>query len=115
MTAKEFNDKYDKYLEEANYEKEVTNEETGEISKEFIKRKHYGLDIGYPEVADYLDKLFQDLIKIPGFEYSQIKMKFGNPTVYMNGVSYEMTRAIELAIHKVIKRVESKEDFLDNL
>ena len=54
MTANEFNEKYKEYLEEG----------------------HYGLDISTPSIIKYLDEMFQDLIKIPGFKYSQIKEKF---------------------------------------
>ena len=49
-TAEEFNERYVNYLEEG----------------------HYGMDIHYPIVIEYMDKVFQDLIKIPGFKYSQI-------------------------------------------
>ena len=40
-TNKEFNDKYKDYLEEG----------------------HYGLDINHLKVIEYLDSIFQDLIK----------------------------------------------------
>lgn len=55
MTADEFNIKYKDYLEEG----------------------HYGLAIGDPAVVvEYLDSKFKEYIKIPGFQYSQIKTKF---------------------------------------
>jgi hypothetical protein len=62
MTAKEFNTKYKEYLEEG----------------------HYGLDIHIPSVTRYLDEVFQGLIKIPGFQYSQIKDKYFNCRFYTN-------------------------------
>jgi hypothetical protein len=62
MTANEFNTKYLKYLEES----------------------HYGLDINIPSVVRYLDEIFQELIKIPGFKYSQIKDKYSNCRFYNN-------------------------------
>ncbi len=62
MTSSEFNEKYSAYLEEG----------------------HYGLDIDIPEAVDFLDKAFQDLIKIPGFQYSQIKTKYGESRFYTN-------------------------------
>ena len=55
MKAEEFNIKYKDYLEEG----------------------HYGLAFNDPGVMIFLDDIFQDLIKIPGFKYSQIKLKFG--------------------------------------
>ena len=62
MTASEFNEKYKEYLEEG----------------------HYGLDISTPSIIKYLDEMFQDLIKIPGFKYSQIKEKFNTSRFYTN-------------------------------
>ena len=61
MTTEEFNKKYSAYLEE----------------------RFYGLDISHPEVVDYLDKEFErEIEENPGFQYSQIKMKFGSSRVY---------------------------------
>ena len=62
MTVDEFNEKYSAYLEEG----------------------HYGLDIDIPEAVEYLDKIFEGLIKIPGFQYSQIKSKYGTSRFYSN-------------------------------
>lgn len=62
MTASEFNEKYKEYLEEG----------------------HYGLDISTPSIIRYLDEIFQGLIKIPGFKYSQIKEKFSTSRFYTN-------------------------------
>jgi hypothetical protein len=61
-TAEEFNYRYMNYLEEG----------------------HYGMDIHFPSVIQYMDKVFQDLIKIPGFKYSQIKLKFSSCRFYSN-------------------------------
>ncbi len=63
MTTAEFNKKYEEYLEEG----------------------HYGLDIFIPSVIEYLDKeVFPGLIKIPGFKYEQIKLKFNTCRFYTN-------------------------------
>lgn len=62
MTENEFNEKYKEYLEEG----------------------HYGLDINTPSIIQYLDEIFQGLIKIPGFKYSQIKEKFSTSRFYTN-------------------------------
>jgi hypothetical protein len=61
-TTKEFNSKYDYYLEEG----------------------HYGLDISEPSVIMYVDQIFNDLKHIPGFKYEQIKTKYGLAKVYTN-------------------------------
>jgi hypothetical protein len=54
MDSNQFNEKYASFLEEG----------------------HYGLDIEIPSIINYLDEIFQELTQIPGFEYSQIKLKF---------------------------------------
>jgi hypothetical protein len=61
-TIKEFNEKYEEYIEEG----------------------HYGMDIHEPSVLAYVDQIFNDLIQIPGFKYQQIKTKFGLARVYTN-------------------------------
>jgi hypothetical protein len=61
-TSEEFNTKYAQYLE-VNFD---------------------GLIINYPSVIHYLDQIFQDLIKIEGFKFNQIKTKFGMARVYTN-------------------------------
>jgi len=61
-TSKEFNDKYVDYLEEG----------------------HYGMDIDEPSVLAYVDQIFNDLTKISGFKYQQVKTKFGLARVYTN-------------------------------
>jgi hypothetical protein len=58
----EFNDKYKNYIEEG----------------------HYGMAIDIPAVVSYVDTVFQDLIKIEGFQFSQIKTKYGLSRVYTN-------------------------------
>jgi hypothetical protein len=61
-TTKEFNTEYANYIE------------TG----------FDGMEIGVPSVIHYINTVFKDLVKIPGFKYSQIKTKFGLPRVYTN-------------------------------
>jgi hypothetical protein len=60
--SEEFNDKYAAYLEEG----------------------HYGMSIDEPSILTYVDQIFNDLIKIPGFQFSQIKTKYGLARVYTN-------------------------------
>ena len=62
MTAIEFNIKYSKYLEKG----------------------HYGLAIEDEKVVKYLDQIFEGLIRIPGFQYSQIKLKYDMICFYTN-------------------------------
>jgi len=82
MTADEFNEKYSDYLEEG----------------------HYGLDITIPEAVEYLDRAFEGLIRIPGFQYSQIKSKYNTARFYSNlgeilgMIGRDIDRAIELKL-----------------
>lgn len=61
-----------------------TSQEFNEKYKDYIDGDHYGIDINIPAVLTYVDQIFQDLIKIEGFKYQQIKTKFGLARVYTN-------------------------------
>ena len=61
-----------------------TEEEFNEKYKDYIEEGHYGMAIGEPSVLTYVDQIFNDLTKIPGFKFSQIKTKFGMARVYTN-------------------------------
>jgi hypothetical protein len=61
-----------------------TSKEFNEKYKEYIEEGHYGMDINEPSVLIYVDQIFNDLIKIPGFEFSQVKTKYGLARVYTN-------------------------------
>lgn len=82
MTTGEFNQKYRAYLED----------------------RHYGLDLYIPEVIEYLDKVFEGLVKIEGFQYSQIKEKFGSSRFYSNlpEILPQIGRTIEQSIETEI-------------
>lgn len=79
MTADEFNQKYQDFLEE----------------------KHYGCALGSPEAIDYLDGKFQEFVKRPGFKYLQIKLKFGMARFYAEGISQEEMYEVEREINKI--------------
>lgn len=82
MTAEQFNEKYSEYLEE----------------------RHYGLDIHDEKVIAYLDEVFEnELTKIPGFTYSQIKLKFSSSRFYASGLSAEQEIEIERKINELVK------------
>jgi len=80
-TNKEFNSKYFNYLEEG----------------------HYGISIEVPAVLQYVDEIFNDLIKIPGFKYSQVKTKFGLSRVYTN-----LDEILPFVGHIIHKELEEK-------
>ena len=61
-----------------------TSEEFNEKYKDFLENGHYGMAINIPSVVSYVDNIFGDLTKIPGFKYQQIETKFGLVNVYTN-------------------------------
>ena len=83
MTTKEFNEKYSAYLEEG----------------------HYGMAIENEAVIAYVDKAFEELVKVPGFYYSQIKTKFGMARAYLYPNSID-NYAVENEIDRIL--VEQK-------
>jgi|GEM_PF-1789572 len=88
MTSKEFNEKYKDYLEEG----------------------HYGMSLDKSEALEYLDGEFQELIKIPGFKYSQIKSKFNWFCFYCDNVPIEKVNEIESKLKEIYneKTINSK-------
>jgi len=81
MTAKEFNEKYRKYLEDQHYGAE-------------------GFDV--PEFLDWLDIKFQEFIKKDNFSYSQIKSKFEMGRFYCEGLTSEEIKEVERKIEQFI-------------
>lgn len=79
MTAQEFNNKYDNWLQDG----------------------HYGLAIDDENIIEFLDNIFQDLTRIPSFSYAQIKMKFDHARFYADGVSSTMCYLIEHKINEI--------------
>ena len=61
-----------------------TKQEFNEYYKNYLSEEFYGLTIEVPSVVHYLHEVFQDLTKIEGFKYHQIKTEFGIPKVYTN-------------------------------
>lgn len=78
MTSDEFNEKWNKYLEDG----------------------FYGMTIEHPQVIEYLDKEFtKEIEDNPSFKYAQIKIKFGTSRVYANS---EKTSIWEDKINRLI-------------
>lgn len=78
-----------------------TSEEFNEKYKEYLEGGHYGLNLENQEAIDYLDGEFQELIKIPDFEYSQIKQKFNFFRFYANNVSNMKALEIEQKLKEI--------------
>jgi len=73
---------------------------------EFLEEGHYGLDLFNPKAIEYLDKEFEELIKIPDFKYSQIKMKFTWFCFYCDNVPREKVLEIEENLKKTYSNLE---------
>lgn len=81
MTAEQFNEKYQDYLEEG----------------------HYGLDVHDEDFIKWLDTKFEEFIKRDGFSYSQIKAKFGMGRFYCEGLTDEEETDVEHEITKLYR------------
>ena len=81
----------------------MTCEEFNEKYKEYLEYRHYGLALDNSEVIEYLDMKFQEFIKIPGFTYSQIKMKYDFACFYCNGLTIDEISEVEKQIEMIYK------------
>ena len=79
MTTENFNKKYGQYLSEG----------------------HYGLDIRNEEFITWLDRKFEEFIKVPNFSYTQIKVKFNMGRFYCEGLTNEQVREVEDKITQI--------------
>lgn len=86
----------------------MTCEEFNEHYKEYIEDGYYGLEFEIPNVTRFLDKIFQDLIKIPGFKVHQIKLKFNMARVYTT-LGQTMNHVIEEKINQIVKAYDEVE------
>jgi len=79
----------------------MTQEEFNEKYKDFIEEGFSGLEFDNPVATEYLDKEFQELIKIPGFKFSQIKFKWFDYRFYADAVHTEDIYRIEDELFKI--------------
>lgn len=98
MTAKEFNEKYKEFIQTQTYK----NKQGVEVVQTFD-----GLSIGIPSVVEFLDNLFEEITKIPGFRYSQIKLKFNMARVYTNSCG-TLNYLIEDKIDQLVKEFDKQ-------
>ena len=84
----------------------MTREEFNAKYKQWIPQGWSGLDFDMPQVTEYLDQVMQDMIRIPGFELHQIKMKWDWPRFYF--ATEFKDKGLELAIAvKVQERINT--------
>ena len=81
----------------------MTTEEFNEKYKDYLEEGHYGLDLEKPEAIEYLDKEFEELVKLPHFSYSQIKSKFSSFRFYCEGVPKEKVDEITDRLMEIYK------------
>lgn len=84
MNIKEFNNKWQLYLED----------------------RFYGLAIDDEDVISYLDKEFErEILRNDEFQYSQIKLKFGKSRVYTNSIKNSIweNKINEILLSKAMK------------
>jgi hypothetical protein len=103
MTAEEFNTKYDAYIERRSY--------TNKFAQP-VEQKFDGLEFDIPDVTKFLDSIFEDLTKIPGFTYSQIKLKFNTTRFYTNLKSTSLQFTIEKQIDKLVEKFDKQQEEL---
>jgi len=74
----------------------MTQQEFNAKYKQWIPNGWSGLEFDIPEVTEYMERVMQDMILIPGFELHQIKMKSNWPRFYFT-TDFKQ-KALELAI-----------------
>ena len=84
----------------------MTREEFNHKYEQWIPQGWSGLDFDVEQVTEYLDQVMQDMIRIPGFELHQIKMKRDWPRFYF--ATEFKDKGLELAIAvKVQERINT--------
>ena len=87
----------------------MTQSEFNHKYKQYIPQGWSGLEFDIEAVTDYLDRIMQDMILIPGFELHQIKLKFDWPRFYFTtdfkdkGLELAITVKVQEQIRKLIK------------
>lgn len=82
----------------------MTSSEFNEKWKSHIEVGYSGLEFDIPIVTDYLDYVFEYLVKIGNFKISQIKLKFNRTMIYSN-LREEYTWLIEMGMEMAIDRL----------
>jgi hypothetical protein len=88
----------------------MTQSEFNHKYKQYIPQGWSGLEFDIEAVTDYLDRIMQDMILIPGFELHQIKLKFDWPRFYFTtdfkdkSLELAITVKVQERISKLIKQ-----------
>lgn len=84
MTQKEFNEKYEKYIDPG----------------------FYALGFNITEVTNYLDDCFDKFINQYDFKIKQIKIKFDYCCIYCDGIPKEIITEMENKVNEINKRTD---------
>jgi hypothetical protein len=76
-------------------------EQFNEKWSQYLEPRFYGMSIDNSAVCEYLDQVFEELSKVPNFQYSQIKMKNGSARFYCEPWFID-THQIEFKINQII-------------
>lgn len=79
----------------------TTSQEFNEKYKDYLEEGYYGMSLDKREALIYLDIEFQELIKIPGFKFHQIKSKFNFFRFYADNVPSSKRDEIENKLKKI--------------
>lgn len=61
-----------------------TTKEFNTQYKDYLSEDFTGINIEFPAVIHYVNELFKDFIKIPGFKFESIFLVYGLPSVRTN-------------------------------
>lgn len=79
----------------------MTREHFNKKYEQYLGKGHYGLSIDIPELTIMLDNMFSNsLIHIEGFEYHQIKAKFGQGRFYFTS---KLNNNLEMRIGSLVE------------
>lgn len=67
----------------------------------YIEPRFYGCELTNPKAIDYLDRQFQELIKIPKFRFQQIKANREYFSFYADNVPREKIDQIEENLRRI--------------
>ena len=83
----------------------MTTNEFNEKYKDYLEDRFDGMEIGHAGIIEICDEYFQNWIHVPGFQYAQIKTKFGSSRVYCKPYKYINTSGLEREINIILKEM----------
>jgi hypothetical protein len=84
-----------------------TNEDFNSKYIKYLREGQNGMSVEVPAVIQFVDSVFSDLILIPGFEYSDISLRFG-----MCWINTNLHEVLPVVGDSIIDSIEEKANFL---